>query len=108
MVEFRKSLGLTENDFVVASVGELNKNKNTLRLIDAMKNVKNPNVKYLICGDGVLREQYQAKIKENNGHCACVVNFNADNICICKEFREQMEKGIPGECHCGLYIITED
>lgn len=52
-------------------------------------------------------KEIRAKIKENNGHCACVVNFNDDNKCICKEFREQMEKGELGECHCGLYIITE-
>ena len=65
-------------------------------------------MKVQINSDKDLVAEIRAKIKENNGHCACVVNFNADNICICKEFREQMEKGIPGECHCGLYIITED
>ena len=52
--------------------------------------------------------EIRAKIKTNNGHCACVIVFNEDNRCICKEFREQIERGEPGECHCGLYIITND
>ena len=58
--------------------------------------------------DKELVMEIRKKIKENNGHCACVINFTDDNICICKEFREQIENGIPGECHCGLYIATED
>ena len=52
-----------------------------------------------------IREQ----IKANNGHCACAISFNADNKCICKEFRQQIDDGIAGECHCGLYhIIVEE
>ena len=54
-------------------------------------------------------KEIREKIKTNNGHCACAISFHADNICMCKEFREQIEKGIAGECHCGLYtLIVED
>lgn len=62
--KFRESLGLTQEDFVLLSVGELNENKNTLRLIDAVKGVDNENVKYLICGQGPLAEEYTKKIAE--------------------------------------------
>lgn len=55
-----------------------------------------------------LVAEIRAKIKENNGHCACVISFNDDNKCICKEFREQIKRGELGECHCGLYEIVED
>lgn len=65
-VAFRKTLGLAEDDFVVASVGELNKNKNTLRLIDAVANTKNKNIKYLICGKGPLEKEYIKKIEKLN------------------------------------------
>ena len=58
--------------------------------------------------DKELVAEIRAKIKENNGHCACVISFNEDNKCICKEFREQIDRGETGECHCGLYIIIED
>lgn len=65
-----------------------------------MKVVTNP--------DKELVAEIRAKIKENNGHCACVISFNNDNKCICKEFREQIDRGEPGECHCGLYRIIND
>lgn len=64
--EFRKTLGLAEDDYVVVSIGELNKNKNTLRLIDAVSQVENKKVKYLICGQGPLKEEYEKKIAELN------------------------------------------
>lgn len=65
-------------------------------------------IKVVTNSDKELVKEIREKIKENNGHCACVVSFNSDNKCICKEFREQIEKGEPGECHCGLYIITNN
>lgn len=65
-----------------------------------MKVVTNP--------DKDLVKEIRSKIKENNGHCACAIVFNDDNKCICKEFREQIDSGIEGECHCGLYVVTND
>ena len=53
-------------------------------------------------------EEIRTKIKANNGHCACAISFNEDNKCICKEFREQIDRGESGECHCGLYRIIND
>ena len=47
------------------------------------------------------------KLKENDGFCPCRVERNRDTKCICKDFREQMERGELGECHCGLYEIVE-
>lgn len=40
------------------------------------------------------------QIKKNGGYCASKFERNADNKCICKEFREQSA----GMCSCGLYI----
>ena len=53
-----------------------------------------------------LVEEIRKRIKENNGHCACAVSFNDSNICMCKEFREQIEREEEGECHCGLYNVV--
>lgn len=57
-----------------------------------------------------LAKEIKDKIKLNNGHCACSIIPTNDNKCICKEFREQIERREPGECHCGLYriVITND
>lgn len=65
-----------------------------------MKVITNPNKEFVA--------EIRAKIKENNGHCACAIAFNEDNKCICKEFREQIDRGESGECHCGLYHIIND
>ena len=64
--------------------------------------------KVVLNSDKELVAEIRAKIKENNGHCACVVSFNEDNKCICKAFREQIDKGEVGECHCGLYIVVDN
>lgn len=53
-----------------------------------------------------LVEEVREKIKKNDGHCACAVTFDESNICMCKEFRDQIERGESGECHCGLYSVT--
>lgn len=65
--------------------------------------------------DQDLVSEIRAKLKYNKEqygkqYCPCVLpnNHNDDTVCICKEFREQMERGEPGECHCGLYVITND
>ena len=56
--------------------------------------------------DKDLVKEIREKIKANNGHCACAISFNDSNKCICEEFRKQIDEGIAGECHCGLYRIT--
>lgn len=48
------------------------------------------------------------KLKENNNYCPCRLEKSADTKCICKEFREKIKRGEAGECHCGLYLITEE
>lgn len=50
-----------------------------------------------------LKEEIQQKLKENDGYCPCRIVRTPDTKCMCKEFREQKS----GECHCGLYIKTE-
>ena len=69
-------------------------------LVDMPKVIINP--------DENLVSEIRTKIKENNGHCACAVSFDDSNICMCKEFREQISRKELGECHCGLYIITDE
>ena len=61
-----------------------------------MKIVKNPDEEYA--------NEVLAKLKENNGYCPCALLKSADTKCRCKEFREQIERGEAGACHCGLWI----
>lgn len=50
------------------------------------------------------------KAKYGKQYCPCVLpnNHNENTVCMCKEFRDQIERGELGECHCGLYRIVED
>lgn len=65
-VSKRKELGIPEDAFVLLSVGELNKNKNHETIIRAIKNLNNPNVYYVICGQGGLKG-YLTKLSEKLG-----------------------------------------
>lgn len=48
----KKDLGLQDDDRIILSVGELNKNKNHQVVIKALAELKNPKVHYFICGNG--------------------------------------------------------
>ena len=65
-IEFRRIWGLEKDDFVLIQIGELNKNKNQIMTIEAMKIAikENPNIKLLLAGTGPLKELYEKKIKE--------------------------------------------
>ena len=47
-------------------------------------------------------------LDKNNGYCPCKLEKNNDTKCMCKEFREMIDNGEIGMCHCGLYIIEEN
>lgn len=66
---------------------------------EQMKVVLNPDQDYV----AEIRE----RIKSNNGHCPCSVEKNKDTKCMCKEFREQIDRAEPGYCHCELYYVEE-
>lgn len=43
-------------------------------------------------------------LKDNGGYCPCSIVKSADTKCRCKDFREQIDRGESGICHCGLWI----
>ena len=114
-VEFRKSLGLEMDDFVVLSVGELNENKNTLRLLECIKNIKEQKVKYVICGQGPLKEEYEKYIKEHNlqdrvkmlGFRKDVPNIYAvSDLYIMPSYREGLSKSMMEAMCYGLPVVA--
>lgn len=66
--KIKNELKLKKDDFVLIQVGELNKNKNQIMTIEAMKKIvkTNKNVKLLLVGKGNLKDYYEEKIKEYN------------------------------------------
>ena len=60
----REELGISEDSFVVLSVGELKEHKNHKTVIDAIAKLKDKNIVYLICGKGELLEKFQKQATE--------------------------------------------
>lgn len=58
--------------------------------------------------DKDIVKEIRDKLKENDGYCPCRISRTEDTKCMCKEFREMIDNGEAGMCHCGLYIIEED
>lgn len=57
--DIRKELGLNSDDFLVLSVGELNKNKNQRVIIEALAKTNDENIHYLLCGKGDERNNLE-------------------------------------------------
>ena len=64
--ETKRLYGIPSNGFVIVSTGELSKRKNQGVIIKAISKIKNPNIYYLICGEGNQRENYSKLIKSLN------------------------------------------
>ena len=59
-----KELGIPDDKFILLSVGELQERKNHIVVIEALNKLHNPDIYYLIVGQGRLKEEYEKKIKE--------------------------------------------
>ncbi len=61
-----------------------------------MKVYRNPNK--------ALADKIYKAMLNKGGYCPCRLEQNDDNLCICKEFREQIaDENYEGFCHCRLY-----
>ncbi|AMB99868.1 hypothetical protein AWM75_07765 [Aerococcus urinaehominis] len=59
-----KDYDITDSDFVITSVGQLSVRKNHEVIIKAIKQISNAKIKYLIIGEGELREYLENLINE--------------------------------------------
>lgn len=57
--EVRDEFGIKETDFVILSVGEVNKNKNHRTAIEAVAKIADSNIYYIICGQGPLINEHK-------------------------------------------------
>ena len=108
-------LGVSESDFILLSCGELNKNKNTYRILEAVKNINNPNIKYLVCGEGPLKQEYINFVKENNLEDRIkILGFRKDmpkilsisNLYLMPSFREGLSRAMMEAMSYGLPIVA--
>lgn len=112
--EKRRELGVPDNSFLVLSVGELNKNKNHETVIRAIYKLNNPNVYYIICGQGTLERKLknliidlglekQVKLLGYRGDIAEI--SKASDIFIFPSLREGLSVALMESMAFGLPII---
>ena len=113
----RKELGLGENDFIVLSVGELNRNKNQRTIIKAIAKVADKDVHYLMCGKGDQHDNLVALAKEMGlEHNIHFLGYRNDVVDICSQadvyvmpsFREGLPVSSLEAMYCGLPLLTSN
>lgn len=75
----RQELGLSREDILILSVGELNKNKNHEVVVRALAGLKEHNIVYMIAGEGNQKEHLRT-LAEENGVSLRLLGFRED-IC---------------------------
>ena len=113
--EKRKELGLKTDDIVLLSVGELNQNKNHEIVIRALKELNNSHIKYVVCGQGLLKK-YLEKLARELGvqNQLFLIGFRTDVIEIYKcadifvfpSKREGLSVALMEAMACGLPCVV--
>jgi glycosyltransferase involved in cell wall biosynthesis len=116
-IEKRRELGLTENAFVLLSVGELNDNKNHETIIKALSKLNNSNIHYIICGEGT-KDKYLRDLADRLGleKQFKLLGFRKDIAEICKaadifmfpSYREGLGLAALEAMSSGLPLITSN
>jgi len=113
----RKELGLAEDDFVLVSTGELNDNKNHKTVIQAVHRLNNPSVKYLICGQGPLKNELLSLVQELGlEHQVMLLGYRTDiieinhiaDVFVFPSFREGLSVALMEAMACGLPVVCSD
>lgn len=54
--------------------------------------------------DREVVEKIREGLRRTGGYCPCRFQRTEDNLCMCREFREQIaDPDFEGLCHCHLY-----
>ena len=115
--DIRQELGLEGNSFLVLSIGELNTNKNQKTIIEAINQLNDSEIHYILCGKGDESEnlhKFVAKYKlEQNVH---FLGYRTDVVDICSQsdiyvmpsHREGLPVASLEAMYCGLPLITSN
>ena len=115
--QMREEFGLTESDKFIASIGELDDNKNHITVIKALATLGRKDFKYVVCGVGpnkdiLLAEAERMGLKDNvilAGYRSDIPDvLNAADIFVFPSFHEGMPVSALEAMACGLPIICSE
>ena len=113
--DIRRDIGINENDFVILSVGRLERNKNCGILIDAVCEI--PDIRLIFCGDGPDRALLQNKATQKGianrvlflGNRNDMLDiYHSVDCFVMASFREGLSRSIMEAMACGLPCIVSD
>ena len=113
----RAELGLGSDDVAVISVGELNKNKNNITIVQAMAEIKNKSLQYFLCGVGPEQEAIKSFAAEHGlteklhflGYRNDIKELlSACDIFVMPSFREGLSRSLMEAMACGLPCVVSD
>lgn len=115
--DIRKELGLSEDDFIVLSVGELNKNKNQKTIIQAIAALNDKKIHFILCGKGDQFENLKKlSMKYKLGNNIHFLGYRTDVVDICSQVdvfvMPSLREGLPvaslEAMYCGLPLVTSN
>jgi len=108
---------LLENDILIVSVGELNKNKNHEFMIKLLAKLNNYSFKYLIVGEGHYKRSLELLINKNNleskvkllGYRKDIYNIlQSADIFLFPSKREGLPVALMEAMYCGLPVVCSN
>ena len=117
----RAELDVSEDDFILLSVGELNTNKNHKVVIEALEELQKAGkingLKYLICGRGPLEEQLRERIDAYGlSNHVQLLGYRSDvsqiysiaDLFVFMSFREGLPVALMEAMACGLPVVCSN
>ena len=114
--DIRKSLNL-KDVFTILTVAEMIKRKNYATMLKAIHEIKQENIKFLICGTGAGREEVESQIKELGiedkvqilGYRKDINNImTASDLFLLPSYQEGLTLSIIEALHFGLPVVTSN
>jgi glycosyltransferase involved in cell wall biosynthesis len=81
----REELGISHDRYLLVSIGEINRNKNHIMTLKAIKKLKEEKIHYIVCGEGKKMNKLKRYIYKNNLSNVHLLGFRNDVFDILKE-----------------------